>query len=154
MTDIGSSRLDSSADTPRATYVPSSQPSGWTGWVVFAGFMMLLNGFIQGIEGFIGLFNSGYYHVTRAGLAINVDYKVWGVVHLLLGLAVFAAGLGVLVGNTLARIVGVVLAGFNALVALVFIEAAPIWGIVLITVDVLVIYALIVHGRELRDSRR
>jgi hypothetical protein len=34
----------------------------------------------------------------------------------------------------------------------VFIEAYPIWSILIITVDVLVIYALIVHGRELRDS--
>ena len=35
---------------------------------------------------------------------------------------------------------------------LVFIEAYPIWSIIIITVDVLVIYALTVHGKELRDS--
>jgi hypothetical protein len=45
------------------------------------------------------------------------------------------------------------MAGINAVVALLFIEAAPVWGMVLITIDILVIYALIVHGRELRDAR-
>ena len=71
--------------------------------------------------------------------------------HLLLGAAIFVSGMGVLAGNLAARIVGAVLAAFNAIVALLFIEAAPVWGIIVIVVDVLVIYALTVHGRELRD---
>jgi hypothetical protein len=152
MTDIGSSRPD--VDTSRAAYRTDGAPTAWTGWIVFAGMIMLLNGFIQVIEGFVGLFNSGYYHVTRAGLAISINYTVWGWIHLILGVAIFAAGLGVLTGNLAARIVGVLFAGVNAIVALVFIEAAPVWGLILITVDVLVIYALTVHGRELRDSPR
>ena len=45
-----------------------------------------------------------------------------------------------------------ILAGLSALVNLVFIEAYPIWSVLIITIDVLVIYALVVHGRELRDS--
>jgi len=89
---------------------------------------------------------------VKDGLAISVSYTVWGWVHLVLGVAVFAAGLGVMSGNLAARTVGVLLAAFNSLVALVFIEAAPVWCLVLITVNILVIYALIVHGRELRDS--
>jgi hypothetical protein len=90
--------------------------------------------------------------VTSRGLAVSVDFTTWGWVHLLLGVAIFASGLGVLAGNLAARFVGVVLAGLNAIVALLFIEAAPVWGIILITVDILVIYALTVHGRELRDA--
>ena len=150
MTDIGSSRTDQ--DIARTAYASNETSTGWTGWIVFAGCMMLLNGFIQAIEGFVALFNSGYYHVTKDGLAISVSYTVWGWVHLVLGVAVFAAGLGVMSGNLAARTVGVLLAAFNSLVALVFIEAAPVWCLVLITVNILVIYALIVHGRELRDS--
>jgi hypothetical protein len=49
--------------------------------------------------------------------------------------------------------VGVLLAGLSALANLVFIEAQPIWSVMIITVDVLVIHALIVHGRKLRSSR-
>jgi hypothetical protein len=90
--------------------------------------------------------------VTAGGLALSVNYTTWGWVHLLLGATILASGFGVLAGNLLARSVGVVLAGVNAVVALLFIAAAPFWGILLITVDVLVIYALTVHGRELRDA--
>ena len=54
-------------------------------------------------------------------------------------------------GNMAARIVGVVVAGLSALVALAFIEAAPLWGVIVVTVDILVIYALTVHGDEMRD---
>jgi hypothetical protein len=150
MTDIGSSRPDQ--DTARSAPASTSTSTGWTGWIVFAGCIMLFNGFIQAIQGFIALFNSGYYHVTKDGLAISVSYTVWGWVHLLLGIAIFAAGLGVLSGNLVARTVGVLIAAFNSLVALVFIEAAPVWCLVLIAVNILVIYALIVHGREMRDS--
>jgi hypothetical protein len=150
MTDIGSSRPD--VDTTRVAYSTGPKPTAWTGWVVFAAFIMILNGVIQALEGLMALFNHNYYHVSSSGLAVSVDYTWWGWVHLILGVAIFAAGLGVLTGNLLARIVGVMLAGLNAVVALLFIEAAPVWGILLITIDVLVIYALTVHGRELRDA--
>jgi hypothetical protein len=150
MTDIGSSRPD--VDTTRVAYSTAPAPTAWTGWVVFAAFMMILNGFIQMIEGLMALVNDDYYHVTSGGLAVSVNYTTWGWVHLLLGATILASGFGVLAGNLLARSVGVVLAAVNAVVALLFIEAAPVWGILLITVDVLVIYALTVHGRELRDA--
>ena len=35
---------------------------------------------------------------------------------------------------------------------MVFIPAAPVWGIMLVAVDILVIYAIVAHGRELKDS--
>jgi len=150
MTDIGSSRPD--VDTTRVAYSTGPEPTAWTGWVVFAAFMMILNGVIQMLEGLMALVNDSYYHVSSRGLAVHIDYTWWGWIHLLLGAAILASGFGVLSGNVLARAVGVVLAGINAVVALIFIEAAPVWGILLITVDVLVIYALTVHGRELRDA--
>jgi hypothetical protein len=85
---------------------------------------------------------------------VNVDYNVWGTVHLLLGVLLLVSGVGVLAGNLAARVVAVILAGLSALANLIFIEAYPIWSIIIITVDVLVIYALTVHGRELHESTR
>ena len=113
--------------------------------------MMFLNGVIGAMEGLVALVNDDYYPVGPSGLALNVNYTVWGFVHLIVGIAVFAAGIGVLSGNVPARAVGVVLAGVNALVAMVFIQAAPGWGFLVIAVDLLVIYALTIHGGELRD---
>jgi hypothetical protein len=46
----------------------------------------------------------------------------------------------------------VILAGLSAIANLLFIEAYPFWSVIVITVDVLVIWALTVHGRELKGS--
>ena len=150
MTNMRSPRAD--AGTSSAAYGPEPDPTGWTGWVVFAGFMMIMLGLFQAVEGLVAVFDDGFYHVTSSGLVVDVDYSVWGWVHLLLGAVIAISGVGVLAGNTAARVVGVILAGLSALVNLAFIEAYPIWSIIVITIDVLVIYALTVHGRELASS--
>jgi hypothetical protein len=150
MTDLGSSRPQ--VDTTRPAYGGDPDPTAWTGWVVFASFMMIMVGSFQAIEGLVALFDDGWYHVTRNGLLVEADYTVWGWTHLLLGALLIVAGVGVLAGNTVARAVAVVLAAISALVNLAFIEAYPIWAVLIITIDVLVIYALVVHGRELRSS--
>jgi hypothetical protein len=150
MTELGSSRPD--LDTSRVAYGNSPDPTGWTGWVVFASFMMFLLGAFQAVQGLVALFDDGFYLVTPGNLVVDVNYNVWGTVHLVLGVLLMLSGAGVLTGNLAARTVGVVLAGLSALANLLFIEAYPFWSIIIITVDVLVIYALTVHGRELRDS--
>jgi len=139
-------------DTSRSGYGYGPDRTGWTGWVVFASTMMILVGFFQAIEGIVAIFDDGFYRVTEGGLVVDVDYTVWGWTHLLLGAVLIGAGAGVLVGNIVARGVAVVVAMLSALVNLVFIEAYPIWSILIIAVDVLVIYALIVHGREMKDT--
>ncbi len=143
-------RMDSSRAEP-AHHGTAPEATRWTGWILFASFMMLMNGVIGLLEGLMALVNDDYYHVTASGLALSVNYTTWGFVHLVLGAALIASGIGVMAGNMAARIVGVVLAGGNAIVALFFLPAAPLWGILVILVDVLVIYALTVHGSEMRD---
>jgi len=151
MTDLGSSRP--AADTSRVAHERSPEPTAWAGWLVSAAMMMFLLGSFQVIQGLVAIFDDGFYHTTESGLVIDVDYTAWGWVHLLLGVLIFISGLGVLAGNLAARTVAVGLAGLSALANLLFVEAYPIWSILLITVDVLVIYALTVHGRELGSSR-
>ena len=151
MTDVGSSRP--AVDTSRDAYDPSPPPTAWTGWVVFASAMMLLLGCFQAVQGLVAVFDDGFYHVTQGGLVIDVDYTAWGWTHLLLGVLIFICGLGVLTGNLVARTVGVLLACLSALANLAFIAAYPVWSVLIIAIDVLVIYALTVHGRELRGSR-
>ncbi len=124
--------------------------TGWTGWIAFASSLMVVLGLFEAIQGLVAIFDDGYYRVTESGLAVNVDFTAWGWTHLLLGLLIVACGVGVLGGNLVARTGAVILAALSAIVNLLFIEAYPIWSIIVITVDVLVIYALTVHGREMR----
>ena len=132
----------------------SDAPTAWAGWVVFGGVMLIMLGSFQIIEGLVALFDDGFYAVASNGLVVNVDYNTWGWAHTIIGIVAIGAGLGLLAGNLAARIVGVGIAFLSALVNLAFISAYPIWSTIMITLDVIVIYAIIVHGRELKGYYR
>jgi hypothetical protein len=127
--------------------------TGWIGWVLFAGIVMFTAGIFNVIEGLVALFNSDYFVVRPSGLLVHVDYAAWGWTLLLFGILLLFAGYGVLNGQTWARVTGVVVAVLNVLVHLAFIAAYPIWITLTIVLDVIVIYALVVHGREARALR-
>ena len=129
-------------------------PTAWAGWVVFGGVMLIMMGTFQAIEGFIAVFNDDFYLVRPSGLVINVDYSTWGWTHVVIGVVAVLTGAGLLAGNTAARVVGVGIAVLSALVNLAFISAYPVWSTILIALDVIVIYAITVHGRELKTGYR
>lgn len=124
-------------------------PTGWVGWIFFAGIVMVLVGIFQIIAGVVALLNSGYYLVPASNLAVAVSYPVWGWVHLAVGIVILVTGFGVMTGQTWARVIGIVLAGLSAIVNLGFLAAFPAWSVIVIVLDVVVIYALAVHGREM-----
>ena len=153
MTDTGAHLPHTAAARGRTETYASDKPAqtGWVGWVAFAAIMMILLGVFQAIQGLVAIFNDKYYVVGPNGLLVTVDYTVWGWVHLVLGIVLVLTGIGVMAGNTVARVAGIVLAGLSAVVNLAFLAAYPLWGMIVITIDVIVIYALVVHGREMRS---
>lgn len=128
------------------------EPTAWVGFVVFGGIMLLMVGGFQVIEGFVAVLKDDYYYVTRNGLLLNMDYTAWGWTHILVGLIAVAAGFGVLAGQMWARVVGIIIALVSALANIAFLAAYPIWSTIIIAVDILVIYALAVHGRAVRTT--
>ena len=122
----------------------------WVSWVYFGGTMMIMLGAFNLIEGAVALFNDEYYVATPQGLLL-FDITGWGWIHLIVGIVAIAVGIGVFTGATWARIGGVVLCAINALIQLVFLSAYPMWAVLVIALDVLVIWALIVHGDEARE---
>ena len=88
---------------------------------------------------------------NRANL--YVDMTAWGWVHLIGGVIVVLAGLGLFTGNIVARTIAVIVAGLSLIANFLFIPAYPVWALTVITLDVLVIYAIMAHGREVIDLR-
>jgi hypothetical protein len=131
-------------------YAPET--TAWTGWVVFGGVMLITLGAFQIIQGLVALFDDGFYLVRPSGLIVDVNYNTWGWVHLIIGIVAILTGLGLLAGNTVARIVGVAVAVLSAIVNLGFLSAYPVWSAIVIALDVIVIYAIIVHGGDLREG--
>jgi hypothetical protein len=130
---------------------PRIEPTGWVGWIVFAAVMMIMVGVLHAIEGFVALFKDTYYLVHPSGLVLSFNYTAWGWVQIIVGLLVAGAGVGLFRGQMWARIVGVGAALLSLLANFTFASAYPVWSIIMITVDVLIIYALTVHGREMKD---
>jgi hypothetical protein len=130
------------------------ETTGWVGWIGFAGFMMMLGGIFQAISGLVGIFNGAFFAVSNSSnqLLIIHDVKTWGWVNLITGAIIVAAGLSLFSGTTWARAIAVILAMFSAVANLVSINLYPAWSIICLTISVLVIYAVIVHGNELRES--
>jgi hypothetical protein len=126
--------------------------TGWAGWVVFGGVMLIMMGAFQVTMGLVALFNDGFYAVRSDGLVVDVDYNTWGWIHIIIGLVGVLVGVGLMAGNMAARIAGVVIAFLSALANLAFTSAYPVWSVMVIVLDVIVIYAIIVHGRELKSS--
>jgi len=124
----------------------------WVGWVFFAATLMLLVGFYEIIVGVVALFDDGFFVVRNDSTLTSVSYTTWGFVHMLLGVAAVVSGFGVMLGQTWARVVGVVMAVVSVLSNVAFLAAYPIWSVTIIVVDIIAIYALIVHGGEVEDA--
>lgn len=122
------------------------------GWIMFAGVMMITIGIFQAFIGLVALINDEFYVVTPDYL-LQFDATTWGWIHLIVGLIVLASGFGVFSGNVLARTVGVLVALGSMLSNFAWLPWYPIWAITIIVIDVLVIWALTVHGRALALDR-
>ncbi len=151
MPDTRSSSTSASSTVPRQSRSTDPEPTGWVGWIVFAGTMMVVVGIIHIFQGLVALFNDDYYLVAKSGLTIHLDYTGWGWTHIILGAIVAAAGLGLYTGRMWARVVGVGVAVLSLLVNFAFIAAYPFWSTIVIAVDVFVIFALTVHGKEMKS---
>jgi hypothetical protein len=135
----------------RAAHPNRAHSTAWVGWVWFAAAMLVMTGSFNAMYGLVALFDDEYYAIGPQGLLV-FDLTQWGWILLLLGALAVAAGLALFSGALWARIAAVALASINMLAQMVFMPAHPVWALITIAVDVLVIWAVIVHGDEVKDE--
>lgn len=123
-------------------------PKG-AGWAAFAGVMVLMLGVFNAIWGLVALVDDDYF---VAGGLLFWDLDGWGLVLLIIGGLQILAAMLIFVGNALGAFLGVLFAMLNAVGQLLAIEAYPIWSIIVLVLDALVIYALTVYGDALRAT--
>lgn len=124
-----------------------SQPSGWVGWVYFAGILMLVRAFFQAFLGIVALTQNDFYLVTSDKIAV-FNFTAWGWVHLAASVVLLTAAFSVFQGGMWGRVVGSLMTGLALVANLIFLPAYPIWALIAIVIDVLIIYALVVRGDE------
>lgn len=125
--------------------------TGWVGWIVFASVMMILSGLFQMVVAFTAILRDEFFVVVNNTL-FTYDVTVWGWIHLVISFIIIAAGFAVLNGRPWARAIGVLMAAISALANMAYIPYYPLWSLLIITVDVIVIYALVAHGSELKEE--
>ena len=151
MTDTASTANVGTSVPRQSGRAAAPEPTGWVGWIAFAGTMMIMVGVLHMIQGLVALFDDDYFLVGKNGLTVHLDYTSWGWTHLILGAVVAAAGLGLYSGRMAARVVGVIVASLSLIANFAFIAAYPFWSTIVIAIDVFVIFALTVHGREMKE---
>jgi hypothetical protein len=124
---------------------------GAVGWITFAGIVMIIGGGFAMLEGFGMVLNSDNFAIQDS--VISQSASNWGWFHMLVGLVVALSGFAVFSGNVLARTVGVIAATISALGAFATIEIQPFWNIVIIIIDIAIIWALTVHGRDVQKMQ-
>jgi hypothetical protein len=126
----------------------SDKRSAWAvGYTYFAAMMMVFLGSFHALAGLTGIIRDEAFVVTKDYI-VQLDTTQWGWIHLIVGLIVLFAGFGLLSGAVWARTVGVIMAFVSGLVAFVWLPLYPVWGIILITLSIGVIWALTAHGRD------
>jgi len=123
--------------------------SKWTGWIGFGGLMMIVIGSLNVVEGLIAVIRNEYY-VLGPNQIIVFDMTTWGVLAILWGLVVAFAGWSLLARLGWARWFTIVVGSLNVLAQLSFLGGtqSPLWALTVISLSIIVLYALIVHWGE------
>jgi hypothetical protein len=127
--------------------------SPWTGWVLFAGVILLVNGIFSVIQALVALVGPDTYYTLVNGDLFLFDVDGWGWWNLVIGALLMITAFALFAGATWARVVAVIVAIFNAMVQLLLVPVQPWWSLTAVAIDLLIIYALVARGGELRAER-
>jgi hypothetical protein len=136
-----------STTSPRRSYDDTTGGAWAYGIVTFAGVMLVTVAALQILEGIAAVAKDEVF-VTGVQYAYKLDVTSWGWIHIVLGAIGVATGIGLLAGQTWARITGIALAVVGALANFAFLPYYPLWTLVVITFYVLVIWALTAQMRS------
>jgi hypothetical protein len=122
-----------------------------SGWVTFAGVMLLLVGTLNVIYGIAAIGDSSFFvNDTRY---IFGGLNTWGWIILVVGVLQFFAAFSLWNGGLYGRVIGLGAAGLSAVGALLSIPAYPFWSLAVFAVDIVIIHQIATRGTEGRGPR-
>jgi hypothetical protein len=128
------------------TRTPSSDAigagAGENGWIAFAGIVMFLNGVFGALYGLAAVLNDDVVTVGGRGVVLW-DFTAWGWIEILVGVVMATVAVGLFTGNRAARWLAVGICMVHAIAQFGIISAFPLWAILVIVLDVVIIYQLV-----------
>ena len=119
----------------------------WAGWIVFGAVFMFINGLFGFIVGLVALFKDDFF-VVDDGRLVTFDITAWGWIHIIFSVLLMVLAAALIAGKSWALIISVVLIGLHMVAQFTFLSVSPVWSTVSIAVDAAIIWAILVHGRE------
>jgi hypothetical protein len=116
-----------------------------SGWVTFAGVLMIVAGFFHAITGLVAILKPELYVATENHL-FAFDYTQWGWVHLIFGAILIFSAASLYGGRLWGRVVAITMATVSAVINFGFIWAYPLWSIMIIVMDMVIIYSVAMYG--------
>lgn len=116
-----------------------------TGWITFAGAYLIIAGFMNGAWGLVALVNKSAF--TENGL-IWSNLKTWGWIALVFGVLQAIAGLLVLGRRFAGQWLAGIFATLGIFISFLSAGAYPLWSVIALAANGLVVWAVTVHGDE------
>lgn len=133
----------------------ASQDSAWSGWIVFAAFLIIIVGGMDMLQGLVAVARDEYVVATAKGVAI-LDVTAWGWATLIWGALLILIGLGLLGAAGWARWAAIIGVSVNAIAQVAFManypQAYPLWNILIVALNILVLYALTARWEGFKQS--
>lgn len=130
--------------------LPGAESSGW---IAFAAILLFINGCFTGFWGLAAVLNDEVVTVGGGAGVVIWDVTLWGWATIVLAVLMILTSIGLFTGNSAARWLAIVFATINALVQFAIVTAFPLWAILVIVVDLVIIYHLVGHWRAPAESR-
>ncbi|MFL6132277.1 MAG: hypothetical protein ACJ72A_05730 [Nocardioidaceae bacterium] len=108
---------------------------------VFGGIVLATVGLFQFFEGLSAVLKDQVFVATR-NYVYGFDLTTWGWIHLIMGAVAIGVGVAILLRQSWAMAVGILIASLSAIMQFLFIPWQPIWAMVIIAIDIAVIYSL------------
>jgi hypothetical protein len=118
---------------------------GFTGYAMI---MMVLVGIFSFFAGLVGMLENEIYR-EPPDYIFNLGVVGWGIVQMAIGALLVVAAVMMIFGVVWARAVGVAFATISAVINFLAIPYYPIWSILVLALDIGVIWALTMHGRDI-----
>ncbi len=127
--------------------------SNRSGWVTYAGVMASIAGVYNLLSGIAAIADDARLS-QYPGLAdidevlYGVDLSTWGWFWAIVGgLQLVTAGL-IFARNKAGQMLGIVFASISAMLTVFIMWIYPVWALVVLALDMMIIYALTAHGEE------